>query len=194
VTTYVGSFFKARRMEKGWAVADLARNIGYKNVTKGANRIHRLEQRGTIPDELLPKLMDALEIDSVTLQKLKEEDRRAYVKQWETWADEPAPIQVVARVMPAMYQDVELPPGANTEEAAVAFAQALARQDQSQVFVILSRRKTLLINEEGLIVHTAEATPDFDPRPYSQVGNKKFFYRFDENNVHFRMRSEPPPT
>lgn len=192
VTNYVGTFFKTRRMEKGWAVADLARKIGYKNLTKGANRIHRLEQGGTIPEQLLRKLINALEIDFLTLQKLKEEDRRAYVKEWEAWADEPAPIQVITRVMLAMYQDVELPPGAQAEDEAVAFAQALARREQTQVFVILSRRKTLRINQEGLIINTAEATPDFDPRPYSQVGHKKFYYRFDENGVHFRIRSEPP--
>jgi hypothetical protein len=193
MSSQLGSLFKARRMEKGWNASNLARMIGYRNLSKGSNRIHRLEQRGTIPDHLLQKLMDALEIDSATVQNLKDKDRRAYVREWEAWADEPTPTQVVIRVMPAIYQDVDLPPQAKTQEDALAFAQSLARREGAPVFVILSRRKTLTVNEEGSIIKTAEATPDFDPRPYSQVGNKKFFYRFDENGVHFRIRSEPPP-
>jgi hypothetical protein len=180
ISNHLGQFFVSRRLEKSLTLGQLARMVGYRNLSKGANRIQRFERGGTIPNELLGKLMVALQIEAATAQQLAEKDRQEYLKDWEAWVSETVPIQVVMRFMPAIYSQVSLPPGVTTADEAVAFGQDVARLRRRRVFVHLSRRKTVYIDEEGKITGTEEATPEIDPRPFSQVGNEKFLFHFDQ--------------
>jgi hypothetical protein len=161
-------------------LGQLARMVGYRNLSKGANRIQRFEKDGMIGGELLGKLMVALEIEATTVKELAEKDRQGYLKGWEAWVSEPVPIQVVMRFMPAVYCHVSLPRGITTADEAVAFGQDVARLRRRRIFVHLSRRKTVYVDENGRITGTEEATPEIDPRPFSQVGNKKFLFHFDQ--------------
>lgn len=177
---HLSQYFRSKRLKKRLTLGQLARMVGYQNLSKGANRIQRFERGGTIHKDLLGKLMDALQVDNATAQELAEKDRQEYLSGWEAWVSEPVPIQVVVRIMPAIYSTVSLPPHVTSSDEIITFAQDLARLRRMRVFVHLSRRKTVHIDEEGRIIGTEEATPDFDPRPFSQIGNKKFLFQFGD--------------
>jgi len=75
MTARLGTFFKAARLAKGLTLKGLALLTGHANARKGAGRIARFEQGGSINDELLARLADALGIDYATIERLTTQDR-----------------------------------------------------------------------------------------------------------------------
>ena len=60
--SHLGNFFRGRRIEKGLAFGQLARLLGYKNVSGGCNRIQAFERGGKVRPDLLGKLAEVLEV------------------------------------------------------------------------------------------------------------------------------------
>lgn len=176
--THLGDFLKARREERGWTLGDVARRLGYANVTKGARRLHLMEKGEAVFPDLLEKLVPLLGIDPAQVEELHAQDSREYVAAWERWADEPVPIQIVVRCIPGVFGNHAVPAELTTPEEVVAYAQEYARRIGKKVFVVLSRRVTVSINESGEVSGRHEATPDIDPRPCMRVGNKPFVLPF----------------
>src|SRR5947209_5529855 len=86
----LGQYIQQVRMEKGLSRGQLARLVGYENISKGANRIHQFETSGKTADhELLRKLAAVLEIDETTFVDLAKRDRREFLEDWRRWANEP---------------------------------------------------------------------------------------------------------
>ena len=59
---HLGKFFRARRVEKGFSLRQLAALAGYQNLNKGSNRIQRFEAGGKIMPDLFAKLASILEV------------------------------------------------------------------------------------------------------------------------------------
>ena len=177
-SNYLGDYFNTRRVEKGLSLGQVARLLGYKNVSKGANKVQWFEQEGSIRDDLLLKLMKILDIEPSTVQALTAKDREEHVRQWNDWADEPVPMRIVVRYIPGLYAEVPLPKNIKTEAEAEAYCRDLAQRGSQKVFLVVSRRLTITINEEGEVTGRLQATPDFDPVPYMQVGRRKFLFHF----------------
>ena len=81
MTSNLGAHFKAARLAKGLTLEGLAQLTGHANARKIAGRIARFERGGTVNDELLARLADALGIDYPTIEALLAQDRRQA-----TWA------------------------------------------------------------------------------------------------------------
>jgi transcriptional regulator with XRE-family HTH domain len=70
--------FRQARLSKGLTLGQLTRLVGYKKVSKGANRINAFEHGGSIHADLRGKLAEVLGIDHLTVERLMEEDRRQF--------------------------------------------------------------------------------------------------------------------
>lgn len=171
---HLGRYFRARRLELGLSLGEVARRLGYSNISKGARRVLELEAVGECcTQEFLVKLMGVLGVDRSVVQELVDRDRAEYVQEWEQWVSEPVPIVVVRRLIPGVYATHRLPPDVTTPEQAIAYGQDLARTMEARVYVELSRRLTVIIDEQGKVTARVEATPDTDPRPFTLIGNKR---------------------
>jgi transcriptional regulator with XRE-family HTH domain len=122
VTNHLGGYFKERRGKRGLGLGQLARLLGYRNVSKGSNRIARFERGGAVTEDLLLRLAEALGIDLATVEGLLEEDRQERLREWEAWVNEPVPMRLIVRYMPAVYGRVALPEGVTTPEQAEWYA------------------------------------------------------------------------
>jgi transcriptional regulator with XRE-family HTH domain len=179
---HLGTYFHERRQQRGLGLGQLARLVGYRNVSKGSNRIARLEREGAVAEDLLLRLAKALGIDLPTVEGLMEKDRQERLRQWEQWVNEPVPMRLIVRYMPAVYGTLALPEGVTTPEQAEAFARQYARQHGRRVCLALSRRLSVWIDREGRVQARTEATPDVPNVPYMRFkgSGKRFLFGFGE--------------
>jgi transcriptional regulator with XRE-family HTH domain len=177
---HLGTYFRERRQQRGLGLGQLARLVGYRNVSKGSNRIARLEREGAVTADLLLRLAEALDIDLSTVEDLLEEDRQERLREWEAWVSQPVPMRLIVRLTAAVYGTVALPEGVTTPGQAEAFARAYARQHRRRVCLALSRRLSVWIDREGRVQARTEATPDVPNVPYMRVkgGAKTFHFLF----------------
>jgi hypothetical protein len=63
MTTHVAAHFRKRRLEMHLSLAQLARTVGYVNVSKGFRKIDRFERTGQCHPILFAKLTTALQVD-----------------------------------------------------------------------------------------------------------------------------------
>jgi transcriptional regulator with XRE-family HTH domain len=180
VSNHLGDYFKEQRDKRGLSLGQLARLLGYRNVSKGSNRIARLEREGAASEDLLLHLAEALGIDLATVERLLERDRQERLREWEEWVNEPVPMRLIVRYLPAVYGRVALPEGVTTPEQAEKFARAYARQHGRRVCLALSRRLSVWINKEGRVEARTEATPDAPNTPYMRLrgSGQRFLLNF----------------
>jgi len=177
---HLGDFFHSQRIRHGLSLGDLARRLGYRNISKGANRIARLEREGTVTDELLTALADALAVDLATVERLIEQDQRERLCAWEAWVSEPVRMQVIVRYMAAVYGRVSLPEGITTPEQAETWACGFAKEHRLRVCLAISRRHSVWIDASGQVETRTEARPGEPNQPWMQLknGRRKFLFRF----------------
>jgi hypothetical protein len=143
--------------------------VGYRNVSKGANKIVRFEREGRVTEELLTRLAAALHIDPPTVEGLIERDRQNYLQEWEEWVNLPVPMQLIVKYIPAVYGTVDLPETVETPEQAEAFARAYAKHNKRQVCLAVSRRLSVWIDRQGQVYARTEATPDGPNVPFMRL-------------------------
>jgi transcriptional regulator with XRE-family HTH domain len=178
--THLATYFCDQRTEKGVTLGQLARMVGYKNVSKGANKISRFEQQGTVTEELLVRLAEALDIDLPTVEALMEKDQEDHLQRWQEWVNEPVPMCLVVRYIPGVYGRQALPEDVKTQEEAESYACQFARQSGKKVCLALSRRHSVWIDETGKIYDRTEATPNHPNAPYMSLkSGRKFLFQFD---------------
>jgi transcriptional regulator with XRE-family HTH domain len=177
---HLGTYFRERRQQQGLTLGQLARMVGYRNVSKGSNKIVRFEREGAITEELLALLAEALHIDLPTVEELIEQDRKERLRAWEEWANKPEPMQLIVKYIPAVYGTVPLPPAAKTPEEAEAFACGYAKQHGRRVCLAVSRRLSIWINKEGQVEARTEAKPDSPNMPFMKLKGspRKFLMGF----------------
>jgi transcriptional regulator with XRE-family HTH domain len=180
MANHLGDHFKEQRDKRGLSLGQLARLLGYRNTSKGSNRIARLEREGAVTADLLLRLAGVLGIDLPTIEELTERDRQERLREWEGWVSQPVPIQLVVRYMPAVYGTVALPEGVTTPEQAEAFARAYAREHGRRVCLAVSRRLSVWVNSEGRVEARTEATPDGPNTPFMRLkgSGKRFLLNF----------------
>src|ERR1700677_1960919 len=98
MTNHIGKYFRAKRLELG--LGQVVRLLGYRNISKGANKVHYFEEHGSIRKDLLQTLMTILSIDPHIVRALASKDRDEYLREWETWVNEPVPIRIAVRCLP----------------------------------------------------------------------------------------------
>jgi len=179
----LAAHFRQIRLLKGLKLGQLARLVGYANISKGANRINAFEHSGIVHQELLSKLAEVLGIDHQTVEKLAEDDRRQFFAEWNAWANEPIKPYLVIRLMAAIYCPHELPEEIQSVEEAEEYAQSVARKWNKRCCLVLSRRISVWIAADGSIEGVTEAVPGEANTPYAAIGGKTFFTKFTDKGM-----------
>ncbi len=182
MANHLGNHFHEQRLGQGLTLGHLARLVGYRNISKGANKIVRFEREGEVTEILLTALTEALHIDQDTVRRLIEQDRQEWLREWEQWVSQPVPMQLIVRYLPAVYGRVPLPEVVRTAEQAEAFACTYARQHGRRVCLAVSRRLSIWINNDGVVEARTEATPDDPNAPFMRLkgSGKRFLMDFGE--------------
>ncbi len=179
MTTHLASYFRQRRLERGLGLGRLAVLVGYKNTdrgqSKGANRLHRFETTGEIHQALLTKLADALGIDQATVQRLAAEDNREFLKEWAEWASTPIRPYIIIKAMPAVYCPVQIPDNITDVEEAKAFASDLAKTQNKQLCLVLSRKVSVWYRANGTIDQVTETLPGEPNTPFMRAPGERPF-------------------
>jgi len=150
---------------------DVARLLGYVNVTKGSNKVIKFERDGNIKPDLFHKLATVLEISDDDIRRSIEADKA----EWERWADEPIEPHLVGRIMPAVYSTKQIPPELQgSREAMEQFASEFARERKWRVWLVLSKRTRIWFNEQGKRTGQTEDTFEESFGPYMRLGGKRF--------------------
>ena len=170
----LAQFFMKRRLALGLTRGQLARLIGYKNISKGGGKIFGLETCGSDDAEFIGKVAAALGIDEATVDRLLAEDYRRYLEGWNKWADEPVKPHLVIRLFAAVYSGQDLPENITVLAEAEAWASARAKELKLRCCLVWSRRLSLFYAADGSVETRQEATPNYDPRPSMQIGKHKF--------------------
>ena len=149
----------------------LAEMVGYKNRNKGARLILNFEREGIITEDLLQKLIEALEIDHEGMTEAIEKDRA----EWEAWVSEPVPMKMIVRLIAAVYCLHPLPVEITTPEEAETYARNFAKEKHFRVCLALNRRQSVWISEEGEIEGRTQARPGLPNIPYATLGGRRKF-------------------
>ena len=87
------------RVSKELNFRQFAEPCGYKNSNKWAIRTCNLEREGHGPDDMISRLIEALQIpsDEVRVANRKDLDKH------QVWLDEPAPMELLIKPLPGVY-------------------------------------------------------------------------------------------
>jgi hypothetical protein len=176
MATYLGTHFREQRHKQSLSLGQLARLLGYRNVSKGANKLVRLEREGIVDEQLLVRLAGVLGIEPSRVQSLIEQDRQEYLHAWEAWVSQPVPMQLIVKYMPAVYGTVPMPDEVTTPEQAEAFAREYAQRHGRSVCLAVSRRLSVWIDKGGNVEARTEAAPDYPNTPFMRLnGSGRMF-------------------
>jgi hypothetical protein len=171
MSSHLSQFFHQRRLDKKFGFGDVARRCGYKNITKGCNRIQKFEDGDEIDTELFQKLTAVLDISDADIARCVEADKT----EWEQWADESIEPYIVIRLMAAFYSHKNIPPNIHADQEAMKqFASDFSKEKRLRVCLVLSRRLRVWFDREGGVERTTEDTFDQSYGPYMRVSGKKF--------------------
>ena len=190
MSTHLSRHFKKCREAKTLRYGDAARLCGYKNVTKGANKIIRFEERGSIQPNLFDKLKTILEVDDATVDELVHQDQEDYLRRWREWASQPVPMVVYRRRLPAFAAYWQVPEEITTEEEAVEWACQQARNGWGPLLLNVNRIESIGINEKGEVEGRYSRTPK-DSLPYLQIGRHKFRFVAGPNGLEMEINNAP---
>ncbi|MBX9579362.1 MAG: helix-turn-helix domain-containing protein [Gemmataceae bacterium] len=172
--SHLGDYLRAWREGLGLTRPAFAGRLGYRNTTKGVRRIDHLERGGDGPPGFVEAVARVLGVEPEAVAGLAARDRDEADRAWEAWADEPVPVEVVVRAVPGLFARHPLPPGLDDPDEVVAYARGLARNWRKVVVVVLSRRLSVTIGEDGVVRGRNVASPDRDVRPGVRVGRHRF--------------------
>jgi hypothetical protein len=179
MNNHLGKYIKHRREELGLGRSDVARLLGYENVSKGSARLHSVEEGRWINRDFLVRLMGVLQIEPKVVDDLIDRDRQEYVANWNRWADQPTPMHAAVRYIPGFFAGIDLPDDVTTPEQAVAWAVETAKRLHRKVVLVVSRRVSWTIHEDGAADGPFNATPDGNGMPWMVLGKTPFLLTLD---------------
>ncbi len=113
------------RASKGVNFGQLAELSGYQNRSKWAIKICNFEREGVGDDEMVRKVIQALEIDHQEVQDAIQKDYAI----WEQWANEPISMQMIVRLIGPVCMIHHMPPEITTREVSIEYAQKYAKEN-----------------------------------------------------------------
>lgn len=168
---HLRDYVRQQREFKGIRLGPLAEMVGYKNRSKGGQRISAFERYGHITNDFLIKLIRALELDEDKVSEAMAKD----LAEWEEWANEPVPMRMIVRLMATVYCPHPLPQDVTTAEEAEAYARRFAKENNHRVCLALNRRESLWIGADGEIEGRTQARPGLPNIPYVTLGGQRKF-------------------
>lgn len=152
--THLANLLWKSRFEKGLTLGEIAQGLGY-SANKGTRKYLEWERGEEYPEEeKLHQLVRVMELEPKEVEKAVEQDRREY----EEWLDEPIPMKLVVRAIPGFYASAEVPENLSPEEAE-KWACQYARKKKKMVCLVLSRRESVWIDEQGEIYSRTAGEP-----------------------------------
>ena len=130
------------RRRLGLSRGELVRRAGWRNVSKGANKLVRIE-RG---EDVFPD--DELRGRFARLLGITEDEMLAAMSEDFERLDRPAPPEVIVRVAAAVHVGLDLPEGCTVEEA-LEIAKRHAVEEKRHVCVVLSQLRCITIRPDG---------------------------------------------
>ena len=170
------------RSSMGLNFGQLAELSGYRNRSKWAIKICNFEREGIGDDEMVGRVIQALEIDHQEVQDAIQKDYAI----WEKWANEPVPMQMLIRITGVIILIHDMPPEVTSRESAIEYAQNYAKENALRVVLVLSRRESAWIAADG---HMSiwETKPGVPNVPYASVGGKKFLFNNSQDSFPFTV-------
>lgn len=180
MSTILSNHFKNRRLDLGLRPGAVARLMGCRSIVGAANKICQFEQTGNLHAELFAKLAAVLNIDTPTIERLVEEDRRATFETWNKWASVPIRPHLIIKLIPGVFGTNEIPEGIlGDQQAMERFASGLARRAQKRIWLVLSRRLSIVFDEHGKKIRVEEAAPSEANGPYMRLKGSRKKFLFD---------------
>ena len=161
MTTKLAGYIKQERLKKRLNYADLSRLMGYKNINRGMRRIIDLEREGKAHPEILKKITEALGLVEDIVDELIQQDKEEQQREFEEWVNaSPMRWHLIIRWIPAVYGERDIPDNIKTEDEAIEYAVGVAKELKSMIWLVLSRKVNIHIDENGDIKSRNEATLD----------------------------------
>ena len=170
------------RASMGLNFGQLAELSGYKNRSKWAIRICNFEREGTGDDEMVNKVIQALEIDH---QEVRDAIQKDY-EIWEQWANEPVEMQMLLRYSGVIIVIHHMPPEITSREEAIEYAQNYAKENGLRVVLVLSRRESVWIAADGHM-SISQTKPGVPNIPFASVGGKQFLFNSSQDSFPFTV-------
>lgn len=190
MNNHLGKYIKDRREQLGLRRSEVARLLGYENVSKGSSRLHSVEEGRWVSRDFLLRLMGILNIEPHVVQNLINRDRQEYVEQWNRWADQPVPMHAAVRYVPGFFAGIAIPDTVTTPEQALAWAVETAKQKQKKVVLVITRRVSWTVHENGVADGPFNATPDSNGMPWMALGKTPLLPTLDRGeNINTDERS-----
>ena len=161
-------YVKQERIEKRLNYAQISRLMGYRNINKGMRRIIDLEREGKADPHILKTITVALELDKDKVEELIHLDKEQQ-REFEAWINTPIKWHLIIRWIPAVYGGRDIPGYIKDEEEAIEYACSVAKEYKSMVWLILSRKENIHIDEDGNIKSRNEVTFDKSWLPSVEV-------------------------
>ena len=165
--TELGELIRDARQHQRLTPQDLARRLGYRNLNKGARRLERLERTGIEVPAFIEELAAAVGCDQVQVADLTARDDVARRLAFEAWLSLPQPLALYRNAV-GLAIGAAIPDGL-TEEEAIAYAINLQRKEGLRMSLVLDRRRSIWIEEDGAH-HLTQTTMDRPNSPFNTVG------------------------
>lgn len=193
MATHLSRHFEQQRIEKGLRQVDLARLCGYRNRTKGSNRIQRFEEQGDVHPDLFDKLAGALEIDNDTIQALIQQDQQEYRAAWLKWVNTPVPMCARIRRAPLFVPPLAVPEEITTQEEAERWT-AEQTATWGPLLLLVSRMVSVAFDKEGQVIGRYEASPEKISLPYLSLGRHRFRLLAGDEGLKVQIDDQPRGT
>jgi hypothetical protein len=181
--SHLGDYFRFECKCRFLTWRQVAQMVGYRNINKGIRRLRVFEKTGFIKPELLAKVVDAIGMNWQMVEVFAEDDRQDRLRVWEQWVNEPVPMRLVVRLMPAVYCQKTVPLEIRTPEEAEKWACDWAVKHRKQVCLVLSRRWSIWIDACGSVTGRTEATLGGPNEPFMWVGNRRFLIDYTRSTT-----------
>ncbi len=155
--THMAKHFQQRRIEMHLSLTQLARMVGYMNVSKGYRKIDEFERTGRCHPNLFAKLAVTLGVDGATVSRLRYADYKDWIR---TPANPPTPHLLRAGLRACL----DVPEELKTVEEMERYAAGYARRHGAAVTLVLDNRIYVRFDADGSLRDIAEAQPPENPR------------------------------
>jgi hypothetical protein len=140
-----------------FSLAQLARTLGYANVSKGVRKIDLFERTGRCHPEMFARLSMALGITERTRNRLEYED-------YKDWLAAPANPPTPYMLRPGLRGCIGVPEELTTVEEMERYAADYARKHGTGVCLVLDKRIYVRFDKDGSLLDIGEALPPENPR------------------------------
>ena len=155
--THVAKYFQKRRLEMHLSLTQLARMVGYANVSKGYRKIDTFERTGECHPILFAKLMETLQVDERTRSQLAYED-------YKDWLAAPANPPTPYLLRSPIRGCLGVPDDLKTVEEMEQYAAEQAMRYGAPVTLVLDNRIRVRFAKDGSLEQVTEARPPENPK------------------------------